>query len=312
MRAIGVTEFGGPEQLRVVDVAQPKPEEGEIRIRVHAAAVNPTDTVLRAGGHRTEGLEPPYIPGMDAAGMISEVGPGVTTWQPGDRVMAVVVPVDSRGGAYADEIVVPAASVAAVPSGFGFAAAATLPMNGLTAHLALEQLGLAEGETLAVTGAAGAFGGYVIELAKDRGLHVIADASAADERLVRDLGADAVVRRGDDVAERIRELVPEGVAGVADGAVLNGAVAPAIRDGGGLAVVRGWQGDPGRGIRVHRVLVVQAVTDSAALDQLRAKVENGRLTPRVARVLPAERADEAHRVLERGGTRGRLVLDFES
>ncbi|ASU78732.1 alcohol dehydrogenase [Actinopolyspora erythraea] len=312
MRAIGVTEFGGPEQLRVVDVAQPKPEEGEVRIRVHAAAVNPTDTVLRAGGHRTEGLEPPYIPGMDAAGVVSEVGPGVTTWQPGDRVMAVVVPVDSRGGAYADEIVVPAASVAAVPRGIGFAAAATLPMNGLTAHLALEQLGLAEGETLAVTGAAGAFGGYVIELAKDRGLHVIADASASDEQLVRDLGADAVVRRGDDVAERIRELVPEGVAGVADGAVLDGAVAPAIRDGGGLAVVRGWRGDPGRGIRVHRVLVVEAAEDSAALDQLRVKVENGRLTPRVARVLPAERADEAHRTLERGGTRGRLVLDFES
>ncbi|MGJ7906548.1 quinone oxidoreductase family protein [Actinopolyspora sp. H202] len=312
MRAIGVTAFGGPEKLRVVDVAQPKPEQGEVRIRVHAAAVNPTDTVLRAGGHRTEGLEPPHIPGMDAAGVISAVGSDVSTWQPGDRVMAVVVPVDERGGAYADEIVVPADSVAAIPEGVDFAAAATLPMNGLTAHLALEQLALAEGEALAVTGAAGAFGGYVIQLAKDRGLYVIADASTADEQLVRDLGADAVVRRGADVAERIRELVPDGVAGVADGAVLDGEVAPAIRDGGGLAVVRGWNGAPGRDIRVHRVLVVHAARDHVALDRLRAKVESGVLSLRVASVLPAERADEAHRKLEGGGVRGRLVLDFES
>ncbi len=279
---------------------------------MHAATVNPTDTALRAGQHRLDGLTPPYIPGMDAAGVISEVGDGVTTRQVGDRVMAVVVPVDSRGGAYADEIVVPANSVVPVPEGGDFAAASTLPMNGLTAHLALEQLGLSPGETLAVTGAAGAFGGYVIQLAKTKGLHVIADASAADENLVRELGADQVVRRGNDVAERIRELVPEGVAGVADGAVLNGEVAPAIRDGGGLAVVRGWNGDPGRGITVHRVMVVESAEDEAALDGLRKQVEQGVLSLRVAEVFPADQAAEAHRALEAGGTRGRLVLDFVS
>ncbi len=279
---------------------------------MHAATVNPTDTALRAGQHRIDGLAPPYIPGMDAAGVISEVGDGVTTSQVGDRVMAVVVPIDSRGGAYADEIVVPANSVVPVPEGVDFAAASTLPMNGLTAHLALEQLGLSPGETLAVTGAAGSFGGYVIQLAKTKGLHVIADASAADENLVRELGADQVVRRGNDVAERIRELVPEGVAGVADGAVLNGEVAPAIRDGGGLAVVRGWNGDPGRGITVHRVMVVESVEDRAALDGLRKQVEQGVLSLRVAKVFPADQAAEAHRVLEAGGTRGRLVLDFTS
>ncbi|NHD16837.1 MULTISPECIES: quinone oxidoreductase family protein [Actinopolyspora] len=312
MRAVGVTEVGGPEKLRVLDVAEPHPEAGEVRIRVHAATVNPTDTALRAGQHRIDGLAPPYIPGMDAAGVISEVGDGVTTSQVGDRVMAVVVPIDSRGGAYADEIVVPANSVVPVPEGVDFAAASTLPMNGLTAHLALEQLGLSPGETLAVTGAAGSFGGYVIQLAKTKGLHVIADASAADENLVRELGADQVVRRGNDVAERIRELVPEGVAGVADGAVLNGEVAPAIRDGGGLAVVRGWNGDPGRGITVHRVMVVESVEDRAALDGLRKQVEQGVLSLRVAKVFPADQAAEAHRVLEAGGTRGRLVLDFTS
>jgi NADPH:quinone reductase-like Zn-dependent oxidoreductase len=163
-----------------------------------------------------------------------------------------------------------------------------------------------------VTGAAGAFGGYVVQLAKADGLRVVADASQADEELVRGLGADHVVRRGDDVADRIRDLVPEGVDGLADGAVMDDLVAPAIRDGGGLAVVRGWSGDPGRGIRVHRIAVSLAAKDTAALDRLRQQVEDGVLTLRVARTVPPADAAEAHRVLAAGGTRGRLVLDFSS
>ncbi len=91
MRAIGVMEFGGPEKLQVVDIPEPHPGPGEVRIRVHAAAVNPTDTALRAGLRRLE-WPPPHIPGMDAAGVVSEVGEGVS-WQVGDRVMAVVTPV---------------------------------------------------------------------------------------------------------------------------------------------------------------------------------------------------------------------------
>ncbi|GAA2385765.1 NADP-dependent oxidoreductase [Streptomyces glaucosporus] len=303
-------EFGGPEKLQVVDIPEPHPGPGEVRIRVHAAAVNPTDTVLRAGLRKPSEFRPPYVPGMDAAGEISEVGEGVP-WKTGDRVMAVVVPSGSHG-AYADQIVVPAESVARIPEGADFAAASTLPMNGLTARLALDRLALSPGQTIAVTGAAGAFGGYVVQLAKAEGLRVIADASAADEQLVRDLGADVVVRRGDDVADRIREVRPEGVDGVADGAVLDERIAPAVRDGGGLAVVRGWNGDPGRGITVHRVLVATAAEDAAALDRLRRQAEEGTVTLRVARVLPADRAAEAHRLLEAGGVRGRLVLDFSS
>jgi NADPH:quinone reductase-like Zn-dependent oxidoreductase len=254
---------------------------------------------------------------MDAAGVVDLVGPSVgaspgagADWQVGDEVMAIVLPTEPRGGAYADRIVVPADSIARKPAGADFPAASTLPMNGLTARAALDELALPKGATLAVTGAAGAFGGYVIQLAKADGLHVIADASKADEQLVRDLGADQVVRRGDGVAERIRELVPDGVDAVADGAVLNGAIGPAIRDGGGLAVVRGWDGDPGRGIRVHRIMVARRAHDAAALDRLREQVEQGVLTLRVAQVFPAEKAAEAHRTLEAGGTRGRLVLDF--
>lgn len=311
MRAVGVTEFGGPEKLQVVDLPEPHAGPGEVRIRVHAATVNPTDTGLRAGlyGERIGDRPPPYVPGMDAAGVISEVGNGVE-WSVGDEVMAIVLPTGPHGGAYAEELVVPAESVVRIPAGTDFPAASTLPMNGLTARLALDMLALSPGQTLAVTGAAGAFGGYVVQLAKADGLRVIADASEADEELIRSLGADDVVRRGDDVAERIRELVPAGVDGVADGALLNDKVAPAIRDGGGLAVVRGWDGDPGRGITVHRVMVFGEAKETAKLDRLRQQVEDGALTLRVARVYPADQASDAHRQLEAGGTRGRIVLDF--
>lgn len=294
-----------------MELSEPQPGPGEVRIRVHAAVVNPTDTLLRSGAYRDSPLgggAPPFVPGMDVAGEISGVGEG-GSWQVGDQVMAIVLPSGSHG-AYADQVVVPAESVARIPEGTDFASAATLPMNGLTARETLDALSLSPGQTLAVTGAAGSFGGYVVQLAKDDGLRVIADASAADEQLVRDLGADEVVRRGPDVADRIRELAPGGVDGLADGSVQNEQVVPAVRDGGGFATVRFWQGEPGRGITVHRVMVFERARDAAALDTLRQQAERGVVTLRVAKTFPAEGAADAHRMLEAGGVRGRLVLDF--
>jgi NADPH2:quinone reductase len=310
MKAVGVTTFGGPDALQVVEIEDPHPGAGEVRIRVAAATVNPTDTGLRSGLYGSRLRSPvPHVPGMDAAGVIDEVGEGAD-WAPGDQVMAVVSHSGPRAGAYAEYVVVPADSVARIPLGTDFVAAATLPMNGLTARLSLDQLGLKRGQTLAVTGAAGAYGGYVIQLAKADGLGVIADASAADEALVKALGADIVVPRGADVAERIREVMPEGVDGLADGAVLDGEVLAAIRDGGGLAVVRRWRGPAERGITLHRTSVGDYIHNQAALDKLRAQVEDGTLTLRVAMTFPADRAADAHRRLEAGGTRGRLVLTF--
>ena len=314
MRAIGVQEFGGPEKLQVLDVPEPHAGPGEVRIRVHGATVNPTDTNLREGiyAQRSGDTSPgPHIPGMDVAGLVSEVGEGVEL-QVGDRVMAVVLPRGPHGGAYADEVVVPAASVVPVPAGADLFAASTLPMNGLTARLVLEALAVPTGGTVAVTGAAGAFGGYVVQLAKVDGLRVIADASPADEELVRGLGADEVVARGDDVAERIRALVPDGVDGLADGAVMDALVVPAVRDGGRIATIRGWSGPADRGITVHPVLVFDHADRTDALEELRELVEQSAVTLRVADVLPAQQAAEAHRRLAAGGVRGRLVLDFSS
>jgi len=310
-----VWRYGGPEALRVVELPDPEPGPGEVLIRVHAAAVNPTDTMLRSGAHaaRLQAAAPPYVAGMDAAGVVERLGAGVDDrLLVGQSVVALVVPAGpARGrGAYAERVVVPAASVVAAPDGVDFPAASTLLMNAMTARVALDELALRPGQTLAVTGAAGAFGGYAVQLAKADGLRVVADAAPADEELVQGLGPDEVVARGDGVAGRIRELVPDGVDGLADGAVLESLVLPAIADGGGLAVVRGWAGPTERGITLRRVQVSQRAGDTAALERLSRQAGDGTLTLRVARVLPAAEAAEAHRLLAAGGIRGRLVLDF--
>ena len=240
MRAVGLMEHGGPEVLQVVEVPEVHAGPGQVRVRVRAAAVNPTDTLARNGSRAEQQSvdPPPYVPGMDIAGVVDEVGSEVTTGlKTGDRVMAMVVPKGCHGG-YREQIVLDQRAVVAAPSWSRHTEACTLPMNGLTAQLSLDLLGLKAGQTLAVTGAAGAYGGYVIQLAKVAGLKVIADASDADHPLVMALGADIVVGRGDDVADRIRKHFREGVDGLADGAVLNErAVELAIRTG--LAAVLG-------------------------------------------------------------------------
>lgn len=312
MRAVGLMQHGGPEVLRVVDVPETHAGPGEVRLRVHAAAVNPTDLMARNGARAEQQKvdPPPYVPGMDVAGIVDEVGPGVATGiKIGDAAMGMVVPRASHGG-YREQIVLNARSVVRAPVGKSHIEACTLPMNGLTARLSLDLLGLKRGDVLAVTGAAGAYGGYVIQLAKTEGLTVIADASEADRDLVKSLGADIVVPRGPDVAKRIREHFPEGVDGLADGAVLNEKVIEAVRDGGAFTAVRGFQGPPLRGIRFSTTFVRNYDREHEKLDRLRQLVEDGAVTLRVGGTYPCEQAPEAHRRLEAGGTRGRLVLLF--
>jgi NADPH:quinone reductase len=308
-RAVGIPEPGGPEVLTVIDREVREPGEGEVRIAVAAAAVNPTDIGLRATG--ADGLDPPWTPGMDAAGSIESVGPGVDRLAAGDTVMAAVTPRRDEGGAQAALLIVPAASVVAIPDGATIEQAATLPMNGLTAMRGLEMLGLSAGDTIAVSGGAGLLGSYVIGLARERGLRVIADAKAGEEELVRGFGADVVVARSDDFAGAVRAVEPDGVAGVYDTALLNDGAFGAIRDGGGLVVVRGWQGgDAPRGIEVHPVFVREVLERTDWLQELRALAGAGRLTLRVAASFPPEQAAEAHRLMDAGGLRGRALITF--
>jgi NADPH:quinone reductase-like Zn-dependent oxidoreductase len=313
MKAVGIMDFGGPDVLEVVELPEPHAGPGQMRIRVHAAAVSPTDISLRSGA-RAEQLRaqgpPPYVPGMDAAGVVDEIGEGADTdLQVGDHVMAIVAPSGSHG-AYSEHVVVPAESVVRVPNGASDVQAATLPMNGLTARLALDVLALRPGQTVAVTGAAGAFGGYVVQLAKTDGLTVIADASEADEKLVQGLGADVVLRRGEDFPARVRDRFPDGVDGAADGALLGDVVASAVRDDGTVITVRGYSGSGERGVIFRPIAVRTYAKARDKLDALRRLVEEGKVTPRVAGTVPKEHAAQVHRRFEAGGVRGRLVLEF--
>jgi len=312
MRAVGLFTHGGPEVLQVVELPEVHAGPGQVRIRVHAATVNPTDVGARNGSRaeQQEADPPPYVPGMEAAGIVDEVGSGVPDrLRVGDAVMAIVVPKGSHG-AYREQIVLDARSVVRAPVGKTHAEAASLPMNGLTARQSLDLLQLSPGKVIAVTGAAGAYGGYVVQLAKTEGLTVIADASERDEKLVAALGADIVVRRGDDVASRFRSHFPQGVDGLADGAVLNELVIPSVGDGGAFTSVRGFQGIPQLDIRFTTTFVRSYAEECEKLDRLRQQVEAGEISLRVAEIYPPERAAEAHRRLEAHGTRGRLIIEF--
>jgi NADPH:quinone reductase len=311
MRAVGFTEFGDPSVLGIVTVPRPSPGPGQVLVRVAAATVNPTDLGFRRGGRALPpGLEPPFIPGMDLAGIIDEVGPEVAQWQPGNRVMAAVSPWVTGGGAQAEYRVVTEDQLAKVPGGWSLTEAATLPMNGITVRTALDMLALPAGATLAVTGSAGIVGQYAIQLGRHEGLTVIGDARPEDTALIESFGADQVVERGPGMAAAVRALYPDGVDAVIDAALLGPAVLPAVRDGGQLLAVRPFQGETERDITIQLVQVGQHLHEGNRIAELADLVGKGVLTLRVAAALPADQAAEAHRRLEAGGVRGRLVLTF--
>lgn len=309
--AAAFTEFGGPDVLHVMTLPVPEPGPGQVRVHVAAATVNPTDLGFRAGGRALPpGVEPPYIPGMDLAGVIDAAGPGAGDWAPGTRVMAAVSPWVRTGGAYQEYRLVDIDQLARVPDGMPLELAATLPMNGMTVRTALDMLALPAGAVLAVTGSPGAVGGYAIQLGRHYGLTVVADAAPADTELIRGLGPDHVVPRGDGFAAAVRELFPSGVDALIDAALVGPPALAAVRDGGQLLAVRPFPGETERGIKISMVLVGEHLHEGPRVAELAGLVTQGVLTLRLAEALPAERAAEAHARLEAGGVRGRLVLTF--
>jgi NADPH:quinone reductase len=310
MRAVVVRSYGGPEALEAVDVPVPDLGPGQVRIRVEAAAVNPVDAATRQGLMNV--ARPGVIGdrdhvgiGWDVAGTVDAVGPGVTSFGPGDRVIGLRDRLDQPLGTYAEQVVLDAADVAPAPGGVDSAAASTLPLNGLTAVQALDLLGLAAGQTILVTGAAGGLGGFGVELAAMRGLRVVAAAGEDDEKLVRELGAAAFVPRSADLAVAVRDLVPGGVDAAFDAAVLGYPALDAVRAGGSFAAFVGPGPVPLRGIRV---VPVNIRADGAALTGLSALAAAGKLTLRVAGTYPLADAAAAQERLQAGGVRGRLVL----
>ncbi len=285
------------------------PQAGEVRIKVVAAAVNPTDILLRTGA--LGDVPPPVTPGMDAAGIIEAVGAGVNRLAVGDEVMAVVTPVRAEGGAQAGYIVVPAASVVRKPHGITLIEAATLPMNGLTALYALDLASLPAGRTLAVSGGAGWLAYCAISAAKQRGLRIIADASARELELVRSYGADVVVERSSGFADAVRRQVPEGADALLDTAVLGETSFHALREGGVYIPVRGWGSNAsGQRVLIKPVLVNNVLQRTDWLESLRELTEDGRLAPRVSGTFSPQQVGDAQRMLAGGGVRGRPVIVF--
>ncbi|MFE6862675.1 NADP-dependent oxidoreductase [Nocardia sp. NPDC057668] len=306
MRAVIARGYGDADVLELIEAAVPEPGPGQVLISVEAATVNPVDVATRSGALAAAGLMAPRAItgiGWDVAGVVERLGPGTRGFAVGERVIGLRDLLDTAAGAYADYIALDASAVAPAPAGVPAVAAATLPLNGLTALQSLDLLGLAPGGTLLVTGAAGAVGGFAVELAVRRGLRVAAYADAADEPFVRGLGAEWFIDRATpDLAERVRGLVPGGVDAALDTSGGGIRAMAAVRTRGAFVTVMG--GDPPiplRGITVHRQWIS---ADGPALAGLAA----ARLTLRVAGTLPLERAAEAHDRLGARGLRGRLVL----
>jgi len=309
-KAITYEGLGGPEVIKIVERTVRPPKAGEVRIRVKAAGVNPTDELLRKIENSTVSF--PVVPGADAAGVIESVGPGVSRLQVGEEVMAALSAFRPDGGAQSTYIVVPAASVVSMPKGTTFAQAATLPMNGLTALRAIELTELKAGQVLAVTGGAGHLAHYVIAAAKKLGLTVIADAKPEESDLVRSYGADFVVERGDGFTEAIRRQFPDGADALIDTAVLVTKTFPAIRDRGIYIAVRRVGDVPiERDIQIKMVWVPDVLENTEGLDFLREMVESGEIKLNVAGVYAPEQVADAQQALAAGGLRGRPVIAFE-
>lgn len=319
MKAVGFDAPGTPDVLREIELPIPEAGPGEVRIRVHGAAVNPADTLVRIGDVDLRGMPAPQVPGMDVAGVIDQLGPRAETrFAIGDRVMAVVIPDRPHGGGYAEWVVVPIDRVVLAPRNVGLFEAATVPMNGLTALRGVHVLEVGAGVTVAVTGSTGAFGSYFVQLSKAAGAQVVADAGDPDDAYVRRLGAALIVRRGPDYVTELRRQVPEGVDVLADAALLGAAALDAVADGGIYSSLRAI-GERGtrplpqpapRGIRYRQFAFFQDPDIAGSLRRLTQAVETGQLAPSLGEIIRPSEISRAHAALEAGGVRGRFVADF--
>jgi NADPH2:quinone reductase len=315
VKAVLVSAFGGPEQLRLTEVADPVAGPGQVRVAVHAAGVNPVDAGNRADGSWA-GLRVPCVLGYDIAGVVDSTGPGVTGVAPGDRVMAMTHFPDGGGG-YAELAVLDAALVAPIGAATSFADAAATPLAAGTASLVLERLGLPAGSRLLVLGASGGVGLFLLQLATAAGITTIGVGRQARHAQMSDLGAAGCIDyTGEDVASRALTLAGGGpVDGVADlvGGNLAQAALTALRPGGQIAAIATPELDLDplldANISFHGVLIAD---DGDRTRTLAGLLGRGTLRPIVSHVLPLAAAAEAHRLVEGGQAGGKIVLDVTS
>lgn len=300
MKAVTFTDYGPPEVLRVADAEEPRPGEGQIRIAVRAAGVNPIDWKARSGVMREMmPLSFPVVDGREASGVVDEVGPGVSDVVIGDEVFGFSV-----GGAAAEEAVLD--DYARKPAGLAWEDAAALPVAVETSLRVFDLLGgVGEGQTIVVNGAAGGVGVAAVQIGRARGARVIGTASEGNHEFLRSLGAEPTTY-GDGMVERIRALAPDGVHLAFDTA-----------GKGGIADLVTLTGDPARvatiadfGAAALGVKVTGGAEGRApgALDEAVRLVEAGRLRVPVQQTFTFAQAPEAHRLSEAGHVRGKLIL----
>jgi NADPH:quinone reductase-like Zn-dependent oxidoreductase len=298
MRAIQYERFGEPDVLELAEVAEPHAAANQIRVAVKAVGINPVDWKFRQG---MMGGELPRRTGLDVAGVVDELGDGVSDVKLGDRVFGSVV----GGDGAADFAVLE--HYAQIPPSLDFAGAAALPVAVETATRTLDLLDVGAGQTVLVNGAAGAVGISTVQLAQQRGAKVIGTASAANHEYLRSFGAEATTY-GEGLVERVRELAPDGVDRAIDDA--GGGALPALVELAGGAehviTIADYQGAQETGVPMT------GGPDSKrawyALKEVGELIEAGRFTLPVAQTFPLEQIAEAHRLSEDGHVRGKLVL----
>ena len=300
MKAVQFSRFGGPEVLEIVDLPDPHPGPGQVRIVVHAAGINATEWKLRKGllGF---GAGLPQTTGRDVAGVVDEVGEGVTDVAVGDRVFGI-----SDDGAGAAEFALLTYRAIISPA-LGFVDAAGLPIALETATRALDQLGVASRTTLLINGATGGIGTTAVQLAVARGARVIGAASAANQSYLSSLGAEPVTY-GDGMVGQVRALTPDGVDAALDVAG-SGVLTQLIDLASGpqnVVTLADFEGAKEHGVRFSNGFVDGHAFH--ALAEVGELIEAGRFWLPVDRTFPLAEIAEAHRISENGHVRGRLVL----
>jgi NADPH:quinone reductase-like Zn-dependent oxidoreductase len=298
MKAARYSRFGGPEVLEIVNLPDPHAGPGQIRVAVHAAAVNPTDCKRRQG---LLGGELPQTTGSELAGVVDEIGEGVTDVTVGDRVFGISE--EGTGGAAELALV---SAYAPIPASLGFAEAAVLPVAIEVATRTLDALGVGAGSILLVNGAAGGIGSAAVQFAVDRGARAIGIDSPARLDYLRSLGAEPVAY-GEGVVERVRTLAPDGVDAALD--IAGNGVLPELIELAGspkhVVTIADFAGAQEHGVTFSRGEDGRAIHALAEVGEL---IEAGRFSLPVAQSFPLARIAEAHRVSESGRVRGKLVL----